>query len=159
MLTPVEARIDDTTPTGTALLCSVDPADAEDYDSFTEERSLIFRAAGRVYACGVAEVREVLRLPSIARLPGAPASVVGLVNVRGRIVTVFDGGVLLHGAPVTRADAMLLVVDSGERGVGMLVDRVADVRVVRAEEQYQRIDVRAAVARTVSINRASGGEQ
>lgn len=87
----------------------------------------------------------------LTRLPGAPGTVVGLLNVRGAIVTVVDGGALLHGTPVVRAGAMVLIVDRGRRGVGLAVDRVADVRALRDDEGYQQLDVRALVSRAVSI--------
>lgn len=121
----------------------------------------MFRAAGRVYACDVAAVREVVPLDArarLTRLPGAPASVVGLLNVRGKIVTVVDAGALLHGALLhgARLDgdgthAMALIVDCGARGVGLAVERVADVRSLRADEGYSQLDVRALVRDAVVI--------
>lgn len=134
-----------------------------------EARSLVFRAGGRVYACDVAAVREVVPLDArarLTRLPGAPATVVGLLNVRGKIVTVFDCGALLHaasphgrsahGAAASRsrsrgAHTMALIVDCGARGVGLVVERVADVRALRVDEGYQRLDVRALVREAVVI--------
>jgi chemotaxis signal transduction protein len=74
------------------------------------------------------------------------------MNVRGRIVTMVDGSLLLHGTPCDRHRATVLLVDVGPRGVGFAVDVVADVRVVRADEEYPVLDVRAAVARVVTIS-------
>lgn len=116
-------------------------------------RALVFRAGGRVYTCSVTHVREVVPLPRVTRIPGAPTAVLGLINVRGSIVTVLDAGALLHDRPLA-ADgkgAMVMVVDFGPRGVGLVVERVADVRAVRIDEGYQELDVRAAVARVVRI--------
>lgn len=86
-------------------------------------------------------------------MPGAPASVVGLLNVRGKVVTVLDAGALLHGTmPGDRgAHAMALIVDCGARGVGLAVERVADVRALRADEGYQQLDVRALVRAAVVL--------
>jgi pantoate kinase len=47
---------------------------------------------------------------------------------------------------------MLLVVDAGSRGVGLAVERVADVRALREEEGYTELDVREVVARVVAIS-------
>ena len=123
-----------------------------------EGRSLVFRAGGRVYACDVAAVREVVPLDArarLTRLPGAPASVVGLLNVRGKIVTVVDAGALLHGTRASGdgrgAHAMVLIVDCGARGVGLAVERVADVRALRVEEGYSQLDVRSLVRDAVVI--------
>ncbi len=113
--------------------------------------SLVFRAAGRVYACAVTEVREVAPLPRLTRLPGGTSEVMGLINLRGEIVTVLDAGGILHGCSIQRDGAMLLVVDWGSRGVGLAVERVADVRALRSDEGYQYLDLRATVARFISI--------
>lgn len=127
---------------------------ATDSDSAVEieqPRSLVFRAGGRVYACDVTQVREVVPLPTVTRIPGAPVAVLGLINLRGAIITVFDAGDLLHGRPVERRDSIVLVVDHGQNGVGLAVERVADVRALRVDEGYQSLDVRRAVARVISI--------
>jgi len=113
-------------------------------------RSLVFRVAGRVYACDAAAVREVVPRGSLTRLPGAPTVILGLANVRGTVVTVADAGAVLHGAPAQEGGSILLV-DHGPRGVGLAVDRVADVRALRDDEGYQRLDVRGTVGRIVMI--------
>jgi purine-binding chemotaxis protein CheW len=116
------------------------------------ERSLVFRAGGRVYACAVTAIREIVPLDAVTRLPGAPAGVLGLINHRGAIVTVLDAGALLHDAPRDpHAPAMLLLVDVGPRGVGLAVERVADVRALRPDEGYTELDVRDLCARVVVI--------
>lgn len=115
-------------------------------------RSLVFRVAGRAYACDVAAVREVVPLLRVARLPGAPATILGLMNVRGSIVTVVNAGALLHPGDELRPLAMVLLVDAGRRGVGLAVERVADVRALRVEEGYNELDVRELVARVVAIS-------
>lgn len=102
-------------------------------------------------------MREVVPLDARARLtrmPGAPDTVVGLLNVRGRIVTVLDAGALLHGAASSTrgAHAMALIVDCGAHGVGLAVERVADVRALRPEEGYRQLDVRALVRAAVVLS-------
>ena len=115
-------------------------------------RSLVFRVAGRAYACDVAAVREVVPLMRVARLPGAPPTILGLMNVRGSIVTVVNAGALLHPGDEARPLAMVLVVDAGIRGVGLAVERVADVRALRLDEGYNELDVRELVTRVVAIS-------
>lgn len=114
-------------------------------------RALVARIGRRVYACDVAAIREVVELTQITRIPGAPPAVRGLINVRGAILTVVDGGELLHGAAAAEHSITALIVDVGARGVALLVDRVADVRDLRAEEGYLQLDVRELVRRVVNI--------
>jgi purine-binding chemotaxis protein CheW len=115
-------------------------------------RSLVFRVAGRAYACDVSAVREVVPLTRFTRLPGAPRQILGLVNVRGSIVTIVDAAAVLHPGEVARPLGMVLVVDAGTRGVGLAVERVADVRALRAAEGYTELDVRDIVTRAVAIS-------
>jgi purine-binding chemotaxis protein CheW len=100
----------------------------------------------------VAAVREVVPLERLARLPGAPATTLGLINVRGSIVTVVNGAALLHPGEDARPQRMVLVVAVGERGVGLAVERVADVRALRAEEGYTELDVREVVTSVIDIS-------
>jgi purine-binding chemotaxis protein CheW len=120
----------------------------EEFDS----RSLVFRISGRAYACPVSAVREVVPLGRVARLPGAPATVLGLINVRGRIVTVVNTASVLHPRDAARRLGMVLIVDIGPRGVGLAVESVADVRALRPEEGYTELDVREVATRVVAVS-------
>ena len=97
-------------------------------------------------------MREVVPLLRLARLPGAPLSVLGLINIRGSIVTVVNAAAVLHPGDSAQPLTMVLVVDVGVRGVGLAVERVADVRALRVEEGYTELDVREVVTRVVAIS-------
>jgi len=82
------------------------------------------------YACAldVRHVQEVLRPQHCTPVPRAPAGVVGLLALRGRIVTAYDLGPRLGLAPRPTADApygILLTGDSSH--VCLLVDEVGEV--------------------------------
>lgn len=128
----------------TVPAAGVDP----DWDT----RSLVFRVAGRAYACQVSAVREVVPLGRVTRLPGAPDTVLGLINLRGGIVTVVNAGSVLHPGVRCAPPSMALIADVGERGVGLAVERVADVRALRDEEGYTELDVRDVAMRVVAIS-------
>lgn len=102
--------------------------------------------------CDVSAVREVVPLERLARLPGAPSAILGLMNVRGSIVTVVNAAAVLHPGDLARPLTMVLVIDAGVRGVGLAVERVADVRALRLEEGYTELDVREVVTRVVAIS-------
>ncbi|MCU1658360.1 MAG: chemotaxis protein CheW [Pseudonocardiales bacterium] len=71
-----------------------------------------------LYAVPVEWVREVITAPPITRLLTAPASVLGLFNLRGEIVPLLDAAVLL-GVGETKAIAFCIVLNS-ERGPAAL---------------------------------------
>jgi len=141
------------------LASTISPADAPvaavphaGFEIGGDSRSLVFRIAGRAYACEVSAVREVVPLDRLARLPGADGTILGLINIRGSIVTVVNAAAVLHPGDAARKLSMVLVVDVGVRGVGLAVERVADVRALRPEEGYTELDVREVVERVVAIS-------
>ncbi len=71
-------------------------------------------------------VREIVPMRAATRLPGAPAWVCGLVNLRGALVVVAD---LAARLGVRRAGGVgeVLVADALGKSLGVLVDGVRDV--------------------------------
>jgi purine-binding chemotaxis protein CheW len=90
--------------------------------------ALLFRAGSTVFGADGADVRELIPLGDVTRLPGAPPYVRGLINVRGTIVTILDLGVRLDPSAEPAAEGSILLVRHRDRLVGVLVDEVADVR-------------------------------
>jgi purine-binding chemotaxis protein CheW len=73
------------------------------------------------------EVQEVARVGDITTVHHAPPDVVGIRNLRGRIVTVIDLRSRLGlGSVVPARDNRILIVDCQGEPIGLLVDSVAD---------------------------------
>jgi twitching motility protein PilI len=65
---------------------------------------------------------EVISLPTLARIPTLPAWLLGLANLRGGLVPMFDLRALLElPAIAAGADRFGLIFDRGEQAVGILV--------------------------------------
>lgn len=91
-------------------------------------RVIVLSAGGRALALRVDTVREVLRVPAITMVPGAPAAVAGLINLRGRVVPVLALALVLGlPAAASTAQARILVVDHASGPVGLLCDGVTDL--------------------------------
>jgi len=90
--------------------------------------TLLFRVGGNLYGCHIAEAREIIPMRRATRLPGAPAFVRGLINIRGTIVTVLDLGQRLDPKRGPTKGGSILLVRHNDRVVGFVVDRVEDVR-------------------------------
>lgn len=85
------------------------------------------------------DVREVITLPTLTRVPGAKPWLLGLANVRGNLLPVCDLRGLMDGdaappAPLTR-NSRVLVYNSERRPAGFLVDEVAGYRQFTSAEQ------------------------
>ena len=90
---------------------------------------LTFLADKEEFGIPIEAVREVMRAPAITEVPRAPANVLGIVTVRGEVVVVLDARRRLGlGAPGSAGlGARIVIVDSGEGPLGLLVDGVSSV--------------------------------
>jgi len=92
-----------------------------------------FSLRGSLYALNAITVQEVIRPRKLTRVPHAPAAVLGVINLRGRIVTVFDTAILLDlGARAQTAESRIFVLEDDGEFFGLLVDSVSDVTVREA---------------------------
>ena len=89
---------------------------------------LLVRLGGTQVGLPSLAVREIVRAVAIAPLPGAPAIVEGVVNLRGRIVPVVDVRRRL-GIPALALspDQFLVALDLPDRAIAVRVDDVDDV--------------------------------
>ena len=94
-----------------------------------------FRLDNETYGINVMQVQEVLRHTEIAPVPGAPGYVLGIVNLRGNVVTVIDTRQRFGLMPAEVTDQTRIVIIEAERQViGILVDSVAEVVYLRQSE-------------------------
>jgi purine-binding chemotaxis protein CheW len=94
----------------------------------SDARLLSVTLAGQEFGIPVTQVRDVLGPQRTTVVPLAPPGVAGLLNLRGRIVTVIDMRALLR-LPPNDADGrmMQVVVEHGEESFSLRVDAVGDV--------------------------------
>lgn len=83
-------------------------------------RALAIDAAGTPLAFAITDVRAVIPDPSLTPVPTAPPVVLGLTNVRGEVVPVFDTGLIVGGQPIGHA-AFVVVVDTSVGVAGFAV--------------------------------------
>ncbi len=88
-----------------------------------------------VYGINVMQVQEVLRETEIAPVPGAPSYVLGIINLRGNVVTVIDTRMRL-GLPPKEPDesTRIVIIETEHQEVGIMVDAVAEVVELRTSE-------------------------
>ena len=90
---------------------------------------LAFRLGDDVYAGPVSLIREILKPPPLTPVPRAPFAVMGIVSVRGQLVTVIDlrRRLRLPEAAPTRRARVLRVNPTGAETLGLFVDEVLQV--------------------------------
>lgn len=85
-----------------------------------------FRVGSESYALPVAQVLEVAELGTLAPVPGAPPAVLGVRNLRGQVLPVFDLGTVL-GTSRDAPAAKLVITEEAGRRAGLAIDEVTDV--------------------------------
>ncbi len=94
-----------------------------------------FRLGDEKYGINVMQVQEVLRITEIAPVPGAPTYVLGIINLRGNVVTVIDTrnrfGLM---SKETDDSSRIAIIETEDHIIGILVDSVAEVVELRASE-------------------------
>jgi len=94
---------------------------------------VVFRLGGEGYALEVMRVQEVLDVQSMTEVPGSPKCLLGVINLRGHVVPVYDLRIpfgLHTDSNQNRAPSVLIVeTEQGNDSqvTGLVVDRVSDV--------------------------------
>jgi len=91
-------------------------------------RWVTFELEKECYGISVSEVREVLRYTDIAPVPGSPDFVIGIINLRGNVVTVIDTRKRFGLGPNDISNSTrIIIIEIEEQEIGILVDSVAEV--------------------------------
>jgi purine-binding chemotaxis protein CheW len=107
-----------------------------------DQRFLTFKSEGKFYALPAASVAEVVRVPPLARVPQAPRSLMGLINLRGSVVPVASVRALLGREGTTTNPASRLIVLHGASPVALAVDEVTNlVRIAPEKVKTAEADV------------------
>jgi purine-binding chemotaxis protein CheW len=126
----------------------------------TVVRLLVFRVGSLACAAEADVVREILPYKDTIRIPGAPAPVAGLINVRGSLVTVVEGWRALgQPAPEDAAPGTTVLLEVGpqRRPLGFTVDEVLDLVAIPDEELERRETLPGIDARLVrAVGRRNG---
>ncbi len=94
-----------------------------------------FKLDGETYGINVMQVQEVLRHTEIAPVPGASYHVLGIINLRGNVVTVIDTRLRFGLAQAEVNDnTRIVIIETGRHVIGIMVDAVAEVVYLRQSE-------------------------
>lgn len=96
---------------------------------------VMFKVADSDYVLAASDVLHMESFSGATHVPGAPPYVVGLVQIRRRVVPVVDLRVRFgSSAKEPTLDSRVIVVQSGERAVGLLVDSAREIANIAADQ-------------------------
>jgi purine-binding chemotaxis protein CheW len=98
------------------------------------QRYVLFRSCDEWFGLPIGWVRGIQPLERVIRVPNAPAEVVGVQNVRGRILSLLDLGACLDIPTGRLPNTYAVVLDLGDPDlfIGLAVQRVGQVQAIPA---------------------------
>lgn len=95
---------------------------------------VLFRLGDEEYGLPVANVNSIIRYEESTPVPRSPEAVLGVINLRGRVIPVIDLMRRFRGVPFSPGPASRIVVAEGSAGpVGVAVDSASEVTVIDNE--------------------------
>lgn len=97
-------------------------------DEVVLERMALFVVGEHRFGVGIDRIREIIPARPYTPLPGSGSHVCGLINLRGRIVTVVDLGARLHLPPASaNPDHSIVIVEHRGKLAGLAVEEVSRI--------------------------------
>jgi purine-binding chemotaxis protein CheW len=94
-----------------------------------ETQLVVFRLGTEEFGVDISQVREIIRVGDITRIPGSPRYVDGVINLRGQVTTVVN---LRHrlglDGKAMDGNARIMILEVDKNIVGVIVDSVTEVK-------------------------------
>jgi len=118
---------------------------------------VVFSLNEQLFALRLAAVERIIRAVEVTPLPGAPAIVLGVINLRGRILPVFNvrGRFRLPEREIELSD-QIIVARARTRGVALVVDEVRGVREGLGEEAVAAEEILPGLEHVAGVAKLGG---
>ena len=121
---------------------TIAPTSESSFASKSDERAgkyLTFQLGKEEFSVGVVKVREIVRMQEVTAVPGTPAYLKGVMNLRGKIIPIIDLRLKFGMPPIelTQRTCVIVVQLNGTAApllMGMIVDEVCEVLVFRSAD-------------------------
>lgn len=101
---------------------------------------VVFTLGKEEYAINIFFTQEIMRIPSLTKMPNTPPFLEGVFNLRGKVIPVFDLKKRFKIAQTERgADSRLLILDLDDMKAGIVVDDVSEVMRIN-DQSIQNLD-------------------
>ncbi len=102
------------------------------------DRFLTFSLGSESFAIPLLQVKEVIALPEVTSVPQTPTYFLGIMNLRGQVITVLDLRVKLGIKPNDQQETVVIICDLAPYSVGIVVDSVNSVLAATPEQISQK---------------------
>ncbi len=100
----------------------------------TQTKYICFSLGHEEFAIPLLSVREVLGVPPTTPIPQAPSYFIGIMNLRGSVISVMDLRQKLGIKPATSDETGVIILDLGDYYLGVVVDSVNSVQSLEESE-------------------------
>ena len=123
------------------------PAENNAADLLSNQQYLVFSVGSEEYAIDILKVQEIRGYEKVTRITNAPKFIKGVMNLRGVIVPVIDLRIKFDLEKVEYVDeTVVIVVNVGQRVVGIVVDGVSDVMTLTSDHMKPAPDFTQAMS-------------
>lgn len=117
---------------------------AQDNRSATDVEFVTFQAGGQSFSLDITHVREIRRWTAVTPLPHAPKEVLGVMNLRGSVIPIYDLSARFGlGNTVESPRNVVVVAMIESQTVGLLVEAVSEILSVARDQIQDTPDIRS----------------
>jgi len=104
-------------------------------ENFTERQLVTFLLGEDEFGADIMDVKEIIRVPEITKVPNAPGYVEGACNLRGNVLPIIDGRTRFNLEKKEKDESSrVLVIDVEGKATGVVVDKVSEVMRVNTSD-------------------------
>jgi len=105
----------------------------------TVGRYLVFALGAENFAIPLLKVREVIAMPEVTPIPQTPAHFLGIMNLRGQVISIVDLRNKLKIKPKEKnSESAVIICDLGALSIGVVVDEVTSVFNIDSKDFQKR---------------------
>jgi purine-binding chemotaxis protein CheW len=129
------------------------PQAGQDDDDSVRSKYIIFTLEGELYGVQLLQIREVIKMPQIKPVPHTAGWLKGVINLRGKIISVLDLRLKFGIRPSNPDQGLILIAEDAQGLAGAIVDTIELVREIPDEdiEKNPGVDTRIPATQLIGI--------
>ncbi|MFW2588148.1 chemotaxis protein CheW [Sagittula sp. SSi028] len=125
----------------------------------TQFEFITFSAGGQSYCLEITQIREIRRWTPVTALPHTPSDVLGVMNLRGAVIPIFDLAARFGlGATPPNERNVVIVAAVDSTTVGLLVESVSEILSVEKQAIQETPDIKSETTRNSILGMISVDE-
>ena len=129
------------------------------HESSVRSKYLVYSLCGELYGSALLQIKEVIKMPAIKPVPHTERHFVGVINLRGQIISVLDLRKKFQMTGFDPSSGLILVVEGGNGQVGAVVDTIEFVREIPPEQVQRGDTIDTKIPRDQFIGVGKSGDQ